>query len=84
MDFALSLVSLLDRLSAGTYQANLFCRLIFGFTHRRRKVLNIEGGGARFRILPGPRGAKLFADCKLIGAIAPQSVPNNYISHIKN
>ena len=48
--------------------------------HRRTKVLNIGGGGggARFRILGGPRrgegggrGAEVFAGCKLIGAPAP-------------
>ena len=46
--------------------------------HRRWNVLNIGGGGggcggegvARFRILGRPRGAKLFAGCKLIGAPA--------------
>ena len=32
----------------------------------------------------GGGGGKLFACCKLIGAPAPKSVPNNYISHIKN
>ena len=59
MDFALSLVSLLDRLSAGTYQANLSCRLIFGFTHRHRKVLNIEGGG-KVQNIAGPKGGQTF------------------------
>ena len=38
--------------------------------HRRRKVLNIGGGGQGLNI-GGPRGAKLFAGCKLIGAPAP-------------
>ena len=34
----------------------------------------------------GPRGGrgKFFASCKLIEAPDPQSMPNNYISHIKN
>ena len=41
-------------------------------THTRRKVLNIGGrGGARFRILGRPRGAKRFTGCKQIGAPAP-------------
>ena len=42
-------------------------------THTRRKVLNngVGGGGARFRILGRPRGAKLFTGCKQIGASAP-------------
>ena len=57
-------------------------------------VLNIgggrRGGRARFRIVGGGKwgqeggGGKLFAGCKLIGAPAPISVPNNYIFHIDN
>ena len=38
------------------------------------------GGGAG----KGGGGGKLFAGCKMIGASHPQSVPNNYISHIKS
>ena len=61
--------------------------------HRRRKVSNIGWGGVRFKILAGGgggggggggEGVKLFAGCTLIGAPRPQSVPNNYISHIEN
>ena len=59
--------------------------------HRRRKVLNIGGGGGGGGGGQGSEnwgegqrgGGKLFAGCKLIGA-PPQSVPNNYISHIEN
>ena len=52
----------------------------------RRKVLRIWGGGKVQNIGGGEGGkwGKLFADCKLIGDPAPQSVPNNYISHIEN
>ena len=56
---------------------------VFTSFHRRRKVLNI--GGPRFRILGGGGGGgqggggKLYTGCKLIGATAPKSVPNNYI-----
>ena len=42
------------------------------------------GGGDKVQNIGGPKGAKLFADCKLIGATAPQSVPNNYNSHSEN
>ena len=42
-------------------------------------VQNIGGKGGR-----GQVGTKLFAGCKLTGALRPQSVPNNYISHIEN
>ena len=55
--------------------------------HKRRKVLNIGGGGegaGKVQNIGGPRGGKLFAGCKLIGAPAPISVPNNYIFHIEN
>ena len=44
------------------------------------KVKNFGGVG----VGGGASGAKLFAGCKLVGAPAPQYVPNNYISHIKN
>ena len=58
-------------------------------THRRRKVLNIvcvRGGGSEYRAGWGAKGGggKLFAGCKLNGAPAPKSVPNNYIFHIEN
>ena len=39
--------------------------------HRCRKVLNIGGGGGGKVQNTGGRGRKLFADCKLIGAPAP-------------
>ena len=60
--------------------------------HRRRKVLNIWGGGGggggvrgKVQNIEGPMGgAKLFAGCKLIGAPAPKSVPNNYMSHTES
>ena len=39
---------------------------------------NRAGGGG------GGKGAKRFTGCKLIGAPAPLSVPNNYISHTEN
>ena len=56
--------------------------------HRGRKVLNIRGGGGggggKVPNIGGPRGAKLIDGCKLIGVPALQSVPNNYIFHIKN
>ena len=42
-------------------------------SHRRRKVLNIVGGGVRILVGGGggQGGGKLFAGCKLIGAPAP-------------
>ena len=40
------------------------------------------GGGTKAQNIGG--GGKLFAVCKLIRAPGPQSVPNNYISHIEN
>ena len=40
--------------------------------HRRRKVLNIwRVGGGKVQNIGGPRGAKLFAECKVIGAPGP-------------
>ena len=38
--------------------------------HRRRKVLNIAGWGEQGSEYWGPRGAKLFTGCELIGAPA--------------
>ena len=57
--------------------------------HRRRKVLNIwgRGGGGGWgqdSEYWGGGGGKLYAGCKLIGAPAPQSVPNKYICHTEN
>ena len=49
--------------------------------HRHRKVLNMVGG--KFQNIGGEGVGEGVAGCKLIGAPAPQSVPDNYISHIK-
>ena len=69
-------------------------RSISLFSHRRMKVLNTGDGGERggggglsgkVQIIGwGCRGEGIFAGCKLIEIPAPQSVPNNYISHIEN
>ena len=45
--------------------------------HRRRKVLNIAGGRARFRTLGG-KGGQTFRCCKLIGAPAPGGQGSEY------
>ena len=60
--------------------------------HSSRKVLNmgVGAGGGRFNILGfggggGGGGFSLAVNCKLIEEPHPvQSMPNNYISHIKN
>ena len=66
-----------------------------GTLHRRREVMNIGGGGGRFRIMcvwggegseywGGGGGGANFSLAVNWSEPPPQSVPNNYISHIEN
>ena len=70
------------------YCRPLYCRPMM-LPHRRRKVLNIGGGGGEGKVQNivgrGPRGGggKLFAGYT-DRSPRPQSVLSDYISHIEN